>query len=63
MNILNNKYDCLKYLYLDKKPIVYIKKSKKKNAGSDIFAQEDIKKNTPIIIYYGEFISNKNKIN
>ena len=59
MNISNKKLDCFKYLNIDKKPLVYIKKSNKKNAGLGIFAKEEIKKNTPIIIYYGEFICNK----
>ena len=51
--------DCFNYLNPNQKPIVYIKNSLLGNAGLGVFAKTDIKKNTPIIIYYGEKITNK----
>ena len=55
--------DCFNYLNPNNEPLVYVKKSLIENAGFGIFAKKNIKKNTPIIIYYGEKITNKEIMN
>lgn len=49
--------DCIKYLDCKSKPLVYVKKSLKNNAGNGIFALENIPKGKPVIIYYGDLLS------
>ena len=39
--------------------LVYISKSKIENAGDGLFANKDIPKNMPVVIYYGEKITNE----
>lgn len=50
--------DCFKYLDPNSEPLIYCKNSLVKGAGLGIFAKNDIKVNTPVIIYYGDLISN-----
>lgn len=51
-------FDCFKFLDPSEKPLVYINKSLKKNAGNGIFAKNNILAGTPIIIYFGDILSN-----
>jgi len=39
---------------LNQEPLVYVKKSTRLNGGKGLFAKENIKKNTPVVIYYGK---------
>ena len=48
--------DAFNYLNPDKENLIYISESKILNAGKGIFAKSDIKKNTPLIIYFGNLI-------
>ncbi len=55
--------DCFKYLNPNSEPIIYCKESLINGAGMGIFAKQNIKKNTPIIIYYGDLISTNDLMN
>jgi len=48
--------DAFNYLNPDKECLVYISESKILDAGNGIFAKSYIKKNTPLIIYFGNLI-------
>ena len=39
---------------LNQEPLVYVKKSTRPNGGKGLFAKENIKKGTPVVIYYGK---------
>ena len=49
---------CYKLLDPNQRPIVYIKDSLIANAGKGLFAKQFIKKDNPVVIYFGDiFIS------
>lgn len=48
--------DAFNYLNPNKKNLVYISESKIFDGGKGIFAKSDIKKNKPLIIYFGNLI-------
>ena len=55
--------DFFQYLNPNSEPLVYYKESLINGAGLGIFAKQKIKKNTPIIIYYGELLSTNDILN
>ena len=57
--ILHN-ISCFQIINIEQEPLVYKKKNEK---GISLFANQDIKVNTPICVYYGDIINKKNMYN
>jgi len=53
--ILHN-ISCFQIINIEQKPLVYKKKNEK---GISLFANQDIKVNTPICVYYGDIVNKK----
>lgn len=54
-----NSCQAFSILPISNKPLIYSKKSLIENAGIGLFAKEYIPKNTPIVIYFGNILSNQ----